>query len=151
MAINKNSYYYLNTQKKEIMEELFSEQWLKSIKNCETIITDSLKDYLEGDIQRWCIPNNYITGWLFDYDTKYKTFKQKLWGWICITDYYFTDLKLLSIDFNDNFYKDFNIENNYENDEKLEELFKELFKNIALPFEEREYNAYYNQQNLKYL
>lgn len=155
--MNRNDYYYLNitTFNKQIVSECMEEIVGKRIDDCETIITDSLKDELQDNIEQWNIPNKYITDWFFDYDTTYKVFYYRLWN-MTVKSYYFSNLKLSMIEFSDQFYKDFGLSNDTETDEKLEELFRHLFKNISLYYEykgnyERKMNKFYDMLNMKYL
>ena len=157
VKINKNNYYYLNNTEfnEDILNEYFGEQISEDIETKQYYVLDELKDYLDY-AEIWSIPNDYITSWSFD-KVDYEKYHYKLWNTYCITDYFFKNLKLDSIEFSDGFYKDFGLKDNWETDEKLEKLFKHLFKNIDLLFRYRVYsyekklNKFYDFLNLKYL
>lgn len=139
----------------DILNEYFGDQITADINNKETYILNSLKDYVEY-VHTLNIPKEYITDLEFD-NVDYEKYNYKLWNTYCINDYFFKNLKLDYIEFQTDFYKDFQLKDDYETNEKLENLFKHLFKNIDLLFRyriydyERKLNKFYDYLNKRYL
>lgn len=138
----------------DILNEYFGDRITEDINNKEPYILDSLKDYAEYpfllNIEK------YVKDIQFD-KVDYEKYRYKLWNTYCVNDYFFKNLKLDTIEFQTDFYKEFNLENDYETNNKLEELFKHLFKNIDLLFRyriydyERKLNRFYDYLNKRYL
>lgn len=154
--VSKNDYYYLNLTvfNDDIITEYFSEEITRDINNKETYILDSLKDYIE--YPHLLHIQDYVKDIEFD-NVDYEKYRYKLWNTYCVNDYFFKDLQLSYIEFQTDFYSDFNLKDDTETNEKLEELFKHLFKNIDLLFRyrvtsyERKLNKFYDYLNNRYL
>lgn len=154
--VTKNDYYYLNLVQfnDDIITEYFSEEITRDINNKETYILDSLKDYIE--YPHLLHIQDYVKDIGFD-NVDYEKYLYKLWNTYCVNDYFFKDLQLSYIEFQTDFYSDFNLKDDTETNEKLEELFKHLFKNIDLLFRyrvtsyERKLNKFYDYLNNRYL
>lgn len=151
---NFNSFYYLNNDYHDMDHDNLSEfidyLAMECIRNKEQVIIDYLVDAVS------ILTNDeYIYGISVD-DLDYESRGVTLWSWLKTKEYYYKSISLEDIEFNDIFFKEFNLTDDYETIEALELIFGKILRNINLLFElsgnyEDKLLRYYKGLNMHYL